>query len=109
MVSLMEGTPKDTTSTAPRQNGAAIRALREKDGCTQTAFAKAVGIRQASLSQIENEAVNAGVATLNLIARALHVPVAAITRNRIDVAVAPGTNGAAALWPAAPGRTSRTG
>jgi transcriptional regulator with XRE-family HTH domain len=83
----MEGTLMDTRPGAsrrgkPTQNGPAIRALREKDGWTQTAFAKAVGIRQASLSNIESETSNATIATLNLIARRLRVPLDAIMRDR---------------------------
>lgn len=93
MVSLMEETPKDTASrrvtrhgTPPRQNGLAIRALREKDGWSQSALATAAGIRQASLSAIESEQSNATVRTLNILARQLRVPVAAIMRDRDDEA-----------------------
>lgn len=89
----MEGTLKDTTSAGAtrgsrprRQNGAAIRALREKDGWSQTALAEKVGIRQASLSAIESESANAYITTLNLIARALRVPVAAIMRDCDELA-----------------------
>lgn len=95
MVSRMEETPKDTESPRvtrrgrlPRQNGPAIRALREKDGWTQDKLAKAVGIRQASLSAIERELSSAHITTLNLIARKLRVPVGAIMR---DHGEAPGT------------------
>lgn len=71
---------RDTLRKSPtRQNGAAIRALREKDGMSQTALAAKVGIRQASLSAIESGAANAYVTTLNKIARALCVPTAAVT------------------------------
>jgi DNA-binding XRE family transcriptional regulator len=74
--------PQETSPDRPkRQNGLTIRALREKDGFSQTALAKAVGIRQASLSAIESELADAHISTLNLIARALHVPVGAIMRN----------------------------
>ena len=91
MVSHMEKTPKDTggprvtrDGSRPRQNGPAIRALREKDGWTQTALAKAAGIRQATLSGIESETANATVVTLNKLARQLRVPAAAIIRDRDD-------------------------
>ena len=90
---LMEGTLRDTkfSGTAPRsrprrQNGAAIKALREKDGWSQTALAQRVGIRQASLSAIESESANAHITTLNLIARAMRVPVDAIMREEDDTA-----------------------
>jgi DNA-binding XRE family transcriptional regulator len=85
---VMERTLADIESSDPdrrqlpkRQNGAAIRALREKDGWSQTALAREVGIRQATLSGIESESANAQVTTLNRIARALRVPVAAVMRD----------------------------
>ena len=86
---LMEETPKDMKSprvarpaAAPRQNGLAIRVIREKDGWSQNALAKAVGIKQPSLWEIEAETVNAKVITLNRIARQLQIPVGAIMRER---------------------------
>jgi HTH-type transcriptional regulator / antitoxin HipB len=82
----MNETPKDTESPRvaplPRQNGLAIRVIREKDGWSQNQLAKMVGIAQPSLSEIENETVNAKIVTLNRIARQLHIPVGAITRAR---------------------------
>ncbi len=63
-----------------RQNGAAIRCLREKDGWHQPEFARKVGMSQAALSNIELEKRSARPATIHRIARALRVPVAAITR-----------------------------
>jgi transcriptional regulator with XRE-family HTH domain len=82
----MSETQEDTASLGrtrrrPLQNGAAIRSLREKDGYSQTAFAAAVGMTQANLSRIETEEQAARVVTLNRIARALRVPVAAIMRD----------------------------
>lgn len=83
----MNETPKDTKSPrvtragAPvRQNGLAIRAIREKGGWSQNQLAKAVGIAQPSLSEIENETVNARRLTLDRIAGELAVPVGAILR-----------------------------
>jgi transcriptional regulator with XRE-family HTH domain len=83
----MTGTLRDTRSgqrdcppSPRRQNGAAIRALREKDGWSQTALAAAAGMTQANYWRIETEAANARVESLNRIARALRVPVAAIMR-----------------------------
>lgn len=91
MVSRMKETPKDTKSrrvtrsgAVPRQNGPAIRALREKDGWSQPELARASGISQGNLSAIETETDNAGVLTLNRIARQLRVPVAAIMREPDD-------------------------
>jgi XRE family transcriptional regulator, regulator of sulfur utilization len=67
-----------------RQNGAAIRSLREKDGWHQPEFARKVGMSQSALSNIEREKRSARPATIHRIARALRVPVAAITRERDD-------------------------
>ena len=64
-----------------RQNGPAIRSLREKDGWRQGAFAKEVGMSQAALSNIERERRPTTMVMLNRIARALCVPVTAITRD----------------------------
>ena len=63
-----------------RQNGAAIRSLREKDGWHQPDFARKIGMSQSALSNIEREKRSARPATIHRIARALRVPVAAITR-----------------------------
>jgi XRE family transcriptional regulator, regulator of sulfur utilization len=69
-----------------RQNGAAIRSLREKDGWHQPEFARKVGMSQSALSNIEREKRGARPATIHRIARALRVPVAAITREHDDYA-----------------------
>jgi transcriptional regulator with XRE-family HTH domain len=63
------------------QNGAAIRALRQKDGWRQLDLAQRVGVTQSALSQIESETKPASELLLNKIARALRVPLAAITRD----------------------------
>lgn len=104
MVSHMGETPKDTDGhrvardgSRPRQNGPAIRAIREKDGWTQTALAKAAGIKQATLSAIESELTNTTVATLNKLARNLRVPVAAIMRDRDEEDAKAEPEGVAAL------------
>ena len=85
----MTTTQKDTAvagesiGTMPvrlRQNGAAIRSLREKDGWHQPEFARKVGMSQSALSNIEREKRSARPATIHRIARVLRVPVAAITR-----------------------------
>jgi transcriptional regulator with XRE-family HTH domain len=68
-----------------RQNGAAIRSLREKDGWHQPEFARQVGMSQAALSNIEREKRSARPATIHRIARALRVPVAAITRDYCEM------------------------
>jgi transcriptional regulator with XRE-family HTH domain len=67
-----------------RQNGAAIRSLRQKDGWHQPEFARKVGMSQSALSNIEREKRSARPATIHRIARVLRVPVAAITREPLD-------------------------
>jgi transcriptional regulator with XRE-family HTH domain len=89
MVSLMEETPEDTEAPRDparprtRQNGKAIRALRELSGYSQTKFAARVGIAQGTLSGIERETDNASLTVLVQIARKLpgRVPVDAIMRD----------------------------
>lgn len=74
------GNPGGLSRRRLRQNGAAIRSLREKDGWHQPDFAREVGVTQAALSNIEREKRGARPATIHRIARVLRVPVAAITR-----------------------------
>lgn len=84
----MEETLKDTESRRYgrdgrpiRQNGPAIRALREKDGWTQAAFAGALSKSGGYLSAIESETEAAPVVLLNRMARVLRVPAGAIMRD----------------------------
>ena len=79
-VSTAAGEPIRRLPGRLRQNGAAIRSLREKDGWHQPEFARKVGMSQSALSNIEREKRSARPATIHRIARALRVPVAAITR-----------------------------
>lgn len=76
----MTETPGDTESLL-RQNGAAIRALREMDGWTQQALAERTGFRQATISAAESEVSNATLITISKMARALRVPADAIMRD----------------------------
>jgi DNA-binding XRE family transcriptional regulator len=61
-----------------RQNGAAIRALRRKDGRKVGELADAVGLHAQALVNIENGFRQASWETLARIAKALCVPVEAI-------------------------------
>lgn len=63
------------------QNGFAVRAFREKEGKSVQWLADCAGITAPHLRNIENEHRNASAAHLNLIARALDVPVAALRRD----------------------------
>lgn len=64
-----------------RQNGAAIRALRRKDGQQVSDLAEAVGLHPQALVNIENGWRQASWETISRIARALAVPDAAILRD----------------------------
>lgn len=84
----MDGTPRDTKARKRRgrlkQNGPAIRSIRELAGYSQDGLARATGVTQAALSLIESERSYARVSTLAKIARELRVPLAAITRELED-------------------------
>ena len=86
----MSETQADTTSPGRtrrvRQNGPAIRSIRELNGYSQDALAKATGMTQANLSMIENERASAQVTTLSKIARQLRVPLAAVMRELDETA-----------------------
>lgn len=69
-----------TPDLRTRQNGAAIRALRRKDGQSVSDLAEALGMHPQAVTNIENEFRQASPETLSRIARALGVPVAAIMR-----------------------------
>ena len=89
MTQTVTTAPRDSperTHARLRQNGAAIRSLREKDGWHQPEFARQVGMSQSALSNIEREKRSARPATIHRIARVLRVPVAAITRERDEPA-----------------------
>jgi transcriptional regulator with XRE-family HTH domain len=78
-----------TTSETVRQNGPAVRALRQREGLTVDALSKRVTAAGINLSvphlrNIENEHKNASVAHLAAIAKALDVPLAAIRRDAVD-------------------------
>lgn len=69
------------TSKLIRHNGAAIRAMRIKDGKKPGPFATDALISYAHLDNIENERKQASVEVLHRIAKALNVPVNAIVRD----------------------------
>jgi DNA-binding XRE family transcriptional regulator len=64
------------------QMGTTIRCLREKGNLTRGQLAEATQTDEPTLSAIESELSGASMPTLNLIARSLGVPVAAIMRYR---------------------------
>ena len=65
-----------------RQNGAAIRAMRKLDANDMSLYdlAEAIGLKPQVLRNIENETAQASWEALGRMARALTVPLAAITR-----------------------------
>lgn len=62
--------------TLCRQNGAAVRRIRQQSGIKPRQLAALVDCHPGSLSNIENEQFQASVELLYRIARALDVPVA---------------------------------
>lgn len=71
------------------QNGATIRALRQKDGYTTEAFAEQVGVSYSHYRNIESGRRMTSPELLNRIAQALAVPLAAILRDPADEAPPP--------------------
>jgi DNA-binding XRE family transcriptional regulator len=63
-----------------RQNGAAIRALRERSNHSQRSLSAAVNTTQGWISHIENNNKPASMRLLARIARELRVPLSAVTR-----------------------------
>lgn len=72
------------------QHGPAIRALREKDGLSVEELAARIDMHPQSLRNVELERRPISLVKLNLLARALRVDTAAITRladaSAVDVA-----------------------
>lgn len=73
--------PPRPVPTPANQNGFAIRAFREKDGQSLQWLADAINRSAPHLRNIENEHRNASPGDLNLIAKALDVPVSALRRD----------------------------
>lgn len=71
----------EKTSKLTRHNGAAITALRVKDGHKKGQFATKALMSYSTLDNIENERKEASLEALYRIANALHVPVEAIVRD----------------------------
>ncbi|MCP3820133.1 helix-turn-helix domain-containing protein [Streptomyces sp. A3M-1-3] len=63
-------------------NGAAIRSIREARGLSLRRLAHLIGRDPGYLSHVETEKQGAGPKTLTRIAEELHVPIAAITREK---------------------------
>jgi transcriptional regulator with XRE-family HTH domain len=66
-----------------RANGAAIRALRQKDGLSINQLAENADVALSALSYYENEKKDPSLRILIKIARALGVPVAAICKDEL--------------------------
>jgi len=73
-----------------RQNGAAIRAIREKDRRSVADVAQFAGLHPQALRNIENGSRPASTETILRIAEILNVPVAAITRDGTDSGIEDG-------------------
>lgn len=59
-------------------NPAALKALRERSGLTQTQLADTSGIRRDTLNHLEHGRRNASDTQIRDLAHALHVPVTAL-------------------------------
>jgi transcriptional regulator with XRE-family HTH domain len=70
-----------------RQNGAAIRAFREKEGLTVAELARFVGLHPQALRNIENGSRPASKEAIYNLSRVLRVPVPAITRDGTDCGI----------------------
>lgn len=77
----MHKKPVQAVPTPANQNGYAIRAFREKDGQSLQWLADAAQVSAPHMRNIECENRNASPQHLNLIAKALDVPVAALRRD----------------------------
>lgn len=67
-----------------RSNPAALAAIRERSGLTQTDLANATGVSQGRISELESKPQNLRPATAKKLAEALQVPVVAITTSNIE-------------------------
>lgn len=67
-----------------RQNGAAIRAIRQREGLSISALANQIQVTDPHLRNIENEHKSASTAHLAAIAKVLNVPLAALRRSDDD-------------------------
>ena len=70
-----------------RQNGAAIRAFRKKEGLTVAELARFVGLYPQALTNIENGSKPAGKEVIRHLGRVLGVPIEAITRDGTDCGI----------------------
>lgn len=71
-----------------QMNGPALQAIRERTGLSQTDLAKATGVSQGRISEIESGSLNVRPATARSLADALGVPLAALITSCADEAVA---------------------
>lgn len=67
-------------------NGPALVAIRERSGLTQLALARASGVSQGRLSELEAGNLNVRPGTAKKLAEALQVPTTAITITKADAA-----------------------
>lgn len=69
-----------------RIHGAALRVIRERTGLTESALAKAAGISQSHLANLESGRRNAGPKVITDLAHALRVDVSAIVQDQVGAA-----------------------
>ena len=73
-----------TETAGLRQNGPAIRAIRQREGLSVDKLAALVPMSAPHLRNIENELKNASIEHLAALAKQLDVPMAALRRDRED-------------------------
>lgn len=66
-------TVMDQIARTPKQIGEALRRRREQTGCTQAELGKLAGLRQATISQIENGNKATRIESISLVLAALNV------------------------------------
>lgn len=72
------------TASRTRQNGAAIRAIREREGLTVSELASSVGITDPHMRNIELEHKNARPETLARIAKGLRCSIRAVANGDVE-------------------------
>jgi len=76
-----------THELSGRQNGAAVRAFRKKEGISVVQLAGYIGLHPQSLRNIENGRRPASEEIIRHLARVLGVPIEAITRDGTDCGI----------------------
>jgi len=77
----VDSSAAQSPSPAMRVNRHALRVIRERSGLSSSGLARAAGLSQPHVANLENGRRNASPAALMALAAALRVPVVAIIRD----------------------------